>query len=253
MLEIDPNTLSAQDFVKSILTTMGPELLSSQEYEKKFYTYRITSEDEDKPSRTVINLAAMLQKTGNSHQNNMAKLREKICMYLVPLQLQSAFLTATNVNNLSKETILSWFSNNRSFYTAAIERKRKFDRQKNVNVNQVEKKKDKNPTQEVSLQPKPTCEHCQKSHYSKYCLKHPDESVRKANVEWWDKKNKEKALANRIVCLLCNSDTHVSEGCCTFPNIIPSQEQCPRCLHYGVSRLYHPLSACKLPPTMKKN
>ena len=179
----------------------------------------------------------MLQKTGNSHENQMAKLREKICTYLVPPLLQSAFLTSTNVPNFSKETILSWFSNNRSFYNSAIDRKRKLDRQKNANVNQVEKEK--------------TCEHCQKPHYSRYCLKHPDEAVKKANMEWWYKKNKEKA--NSIVCLLCNSDTHGSGECFTFPNVNPSKDQCPRCLNYGVSRLYHPLSACKFPPTMEKN
>ena len=193
----------------------------------------------------------MLQKTGNSHENQMAKLREKVCFYLVPPYLQSAFLATTNVPNCTKETILNWFSNNRSYYQSAVERKRKLDRQKNVNVNQVEKKKEKNPTQEVSLQPKPTCEHCQKPHYSRYCLKHPDEAVKKANMEWWYKKNKEKA--NSIVCLLCNSDTHGSGECFTFPNVTLSKEQCPRCLNYGVSRLYHPLSACKFPPTMEKN
>ena len=237
MLEIDPNALSAQDFVKSILTTIGAELLNPHQYEKQFYTYRFTAEDEDKPNKIIVYLAAMLQKTGNSHENQMAKLREKICTYLVPPLLQSAFLTSTNVPYITKETILSWFSNNRSFYNSAIERKRKLDRQKNANVNQVEKEK--------------TCEHCQKPHYSRYCLKHPDEAVKKANMEWWYKKNKEKA--NSIVCLLCNSDTHGSGECFTFPNVNPSKDQCPRCLNYGVSRLYHPLSACKFPPTMEKN
>ena len=279
MLEIDPNALSAQDFVKSILTTIGAELLNPQDYERKFHTYRITPEDEDRPNRTVINLAAMLQKTGNSQENQMAKLREKICTYLVPPLLQSAFLSSTNVPNCSKETILSWFSNNRSFYTSAIERKRKMDRQRNANVNQVGKedkpkndkpkseqskannnnnkggnsKKDQNPTQEISTKPKPTCEHCKKPHWSKHCLRHPDPAIRKANAEWWDKKTKEKALNNRIVCLLCNSDTHGSADCPTYPNTTPAQEQCPRCMHYGITRRHHPLSSCKLPAPAEKN
>ncbi len=295
MLEIDPNSLSAQDFVKSILTTIGAELLNPQDYERKFHTYRITPEDEDRPNRTVINLAAMLQKTGNSQENQMAKLREKICTYLVPLHLQSAFLSSTNIPNCTKETILSWFSNNRSYYNTAIERKRRLEKQKNVNVNQVENKdtktnnnkdkketpknnhnnnnsnknnsnnnrkpvnkggnnkNEKNATLDVSNQPKPICEHCEKPHWSNHCLKHPDPAIRKANADWWDKKNKEKALANRIICLLCNSDTHGSADCPFYPNTTPSQEQCPRCLHYGIPRRHHPVNTCTLPPPAEKN
>ena len=274
MLEIDPNVLSAQDFVKAILTTIGAEILGPQDYERRFHTYRITTEDEDRPNKAVINLAAMLQKTGNSHENQMAKLREKVCFYLVPQYLQSAFLATTNVPNCTKETILNWFSNNRSYYHAAVDRKRRMEKQKNGNVNQLGKNRlnsltakketpkdngknkgqqnDKN-AKDVSTKPKPVCEHCKKGHYSKHCLKHPDPAIRKANGEWWDKKKKEKELANRIVCLLCNSDTHGSADCHYYPNVTPAQEQCPRCLHYGITRRHHPLAACTLPLPAEKN
>jgi hypothetical protein len=277
-LEIDPNHLKGTDFVSSIITTIGCELLTSADYERKFHRYKFTTKDEDRPNVCVISLASWLKKTGQTTESQMSKLREKIAAWLIPSNLQSSFITATNVPNCELDDIVNWFSVNKTFYDQAIERKRK-SKEKTENkagISQVQGKKDNKtnpkpinqmPTNEnkekgkMEEKPKPDpnqgyrnrniyppCPHCAKeTHKEEHCLKHPDPEKRKANREWVDKKRLEQAIRMQMKCLLCNQDNHAAVNCPSFPGVTPCQDPCAKCEKYGLYRRHHPVEQCNLP------
>lgn len=258
-LDINPNEMTSKEFVTCIMTTIAQETLSAAEYEDKFNKYRFTIDDEIKPAQCIVKLHSWLDKTAMETKHKLEKIRMKFANYFVPANLKSNFLHATsaaaNVN-----VFINWFREFRPYLQNEFEFKRKKDRYKENKVsaqpikvvNKQEMTEGKTPiasgTNPGAQRQRTPCEYCGKTnHNSRYCANHTDPEIRKKNIKWLEDNKGIRDLRKQAMCLKCNESTHSSASCLVYPNVAPSQEQCSRCLQYGLPRKYHPIKNCLLP------
>lgn len=259
-LDINPTDMTSKDFVQCIITTIAQETLSATEYEEKFNKYRFTMEDELKPSQSIVKLYSWLDKTAMETKHKLEKIRMKYAKYFVPANLKSNFLHATSAA-VNINTFLNWLREHRPYLQNEFELKRKNNKYKDSKATTQTIKainRQDNTDNKAPIAPGPNpgatkqrlpCEYCQKSnHASKFCALHPDPETRKKNVKWLEDNKGLRDLRKQAICIKCNESTHSSASCKVYPNIAPSQEQCSRCVQYGLPRKYHPIKNCFLPP-----
>ncbi|MCP4053807.1 MAG: hypothetical protein GY739_12230 [Mesoflavibacter sp.] len=257
-LEINIMQISSKEFITSISNGVVIPPLSSQEYKRLFYNYRFTEQDFQNPTEIILKLSSYLKKAGLSSTQIYEDLRIKLHAQFVPGNSKSGFVVQTAYPK-SVHTLINYFSSNSHFVNYDRE-KQLNNRNKKMEVNAVQSNEQTNGqhNQENKQTDKPQmygaprlpyapCEHCQKLHASNLCIRHPNPKIKEANLKSYLKKMQLKREKNgEIICLLCNSNAHVSSECNKYPNITPSQDPCGICEKLGLYARRHPENVCEV-------
>lgn len=273
-LDIDINKMKARDFIQTLYTSVVTPPPTRSECERLFEQYRFEENDHKNPIEMISRLNNLCTRAGMTRDQCFNKIKDKILRHYLPLQCRAAFQSQL-VHSTDVMEIQSFFINNMSYINDERDRLKKVKSKGQTNdVKQVYVKKEGKKRQtrqhmdkivedneEVDVknveqngqnkqsdgQNKPVCEHCQRNHLSKFCMRHPNKEQAKKNyLRYRERLMKRRIDEGKSVCMLCSSFEHNSSECNIYPNCTPTQKACSICEEAGQHNRYHRETDCQI-------